>query len=82
MRIGVDIMGGDYAPLATVKGSFLALEQVDSDIELVLFGNSESIIRIAGENNFDIKRKHIEIVHCTETIDMDEQPYKAFTQKN
>jgi phosphate acyltransferase len=81
MRIGIDIMGGDYAPLATVKGTFLALEEVDSDIELVLFGNSESIIRIAGENNFDIKRKNIEIVHCTETIDMDEQPYKAFTKK-
>jgi phosphate acyltransferase len=81
MRIGVDIMGGDFAPLATVKGSILALEHTDGDVELVLFGDRDSIIRIASENGLDLN-KNIEIVHCSETIDMHEQPYKAFTQKS
>lgn len=81
MRIGVDIMGGDFAPLATVKGSFLALEQNKLDFELILFGDSESIIRVAKDNGFDINDR-IEIVHCSETISMNEQPYKAFSRKN
>ena len=38
MRIGIDIMGGDFAPKKTVHGTILALEELPSDIEIVLFG--------------------------------------------
>lgn len=80
MRIGIDIMGGDFAPLATIKGSFHALEHLNEDTELVLFGDRETIIRVASENGFDTKK--VEIVHCSETINMHEHPYKAFSKKN
>ncbi len=79
MRIGVDIMGGDNAPVSTVKGSCLAHNQLSDDTELVLFGDNESIIRVAEDNGFDIGS--MEIVHCSETIGMNEQPYKAFGSK-
>jgi phosphate acyltransferase len=79
MRIGIDIMGGDYAPEAAVTGSFLARDQVPEDAELFLFGDKESIIRIAGDNGFDVNT--VTIVPTTEVISMSDHPYKAFLSK-
>ena len=80
MRIGVDIMGGDFAPVSTVKGSFLASTQLKDDVELVLFGDRKSIIQVLTDNGLDVNR--MEIIHCSETIGMNEQPYKAFASKS
>ncbi len=79
MRIGVDIMGGDFAPQTTVLGSFLARDQIPEDVELVLIGNRESIIHISKDNGFDVNK--VSIVHTTEQILMSDHPYKAFTSK-
>jgi len=79
MRIGVDIMGGDFAPQTTVQGSFLARDQIPEDIELVLIGNRESIIQISEDNGFDVNK--VTIVHAGEVILMSDHPYKAFTTK-
>ena len=40
MRIGIDIMGGDYAPLETIKGAIEALSQ-NSSLQIVLIGKKE-----------------------------------------
>jgi glycerol-3-phosphate acyltransferase PlsX len=80
MRIGVDIMGGDFAPQTTVQGSFLARDQIPDDIELVLIGDRESIIQIAEDNGFDVNK--VSIVHSSETILMNDHPYKAFSTKS
>ncbi|MFY9311134.1 MAG: phosphate acyltransferase PlsX [Bacteroidia bacterium] len=79
MKIGIDIMGGDYAPDATVAGSILAYNELPKDVRLVLIGDEEQIRAGlakggADPNNFDI-------VHTTEVISMGEHPTKAFTQK-
>ena len=79
MRIGLDIMGGDFAPDATVSGAILAYSELPKDVRLVLIGDKEQIIAClakegADENNFDI-------VHTTEIIGMGEHPTKAFSQK-
>ncbi|MBQ9254972.1 MAG: phosphate acyltransferase [Bacteroidales bacterium] len=79
MRIGLDVMGGDFAPLAIVKGACLALEELSSDDELYLFGKKESINEILGEQNVSDKR--LVIVDCSQVIDMHDQPIKAFTAK-
>jgi len=79
MRIGVDIMGGDFAPQTTVQGSFLARDQIPEDVELVLIGSKESIIRISEDNGFDVNR--VSIVDATDPILMSDHPYKAFTTK-
>ncbi len=79
MRIGIDIMGGDFAPEAAVKGCILASSTLPPNTELVLFGDKESIIRIAGDNGFDLNR--LTIVHTTEVIIMSDHPYKAFFSK-
>jgi len=79
MRIGIDIMGGDYAPELIVLGCFLARDQIPDYVELVLLGDKESIIRIAEDNGFDVNK--VSIVHTTEQILMHDHPIKAFTTK-
>ena len=43
MRIGVDAMGGDFAPEAVVRGSILACKQLKADERIVLFGDKAKI---------------------------------------
>ncbi len=79
VRIGIDIMGGDFAPNATIEGSILALPQLVENIELVLIGD-ESLIK-----SELLKYKHpedtFEIVHAPENIKMGEHPTKALIKK-
>ena len=37
LKIGVDAMGGDYAPEAAVKGAVMALEELGAESRIVLF---------------------------------------------
>ena len=43
MRIGLDAMGGDFAPKATVLGAILAQKELSSEDRIVLFGNKDLI---------------------------------------
>ena len=71
MKIIVDVMGGDNAPLETVKGAFWAAKEF-SDTEFVLIGDKPRIEEIAKENEFDLSR--VEIVHADEVITMEDNP--------
>lgn len=79
MKIGVDIMGGDFAPAATVRGSILAAQNLSKDHKLLLIGDQEKIESICKDENFD--PSVFEIIHTTETIEMSDYPAKAFSQK-
>jgi glycerol-3-phosphate acyltransferase PlsX len=79
MRIGVDIMGGDFAPEAAVLGAILANESLSEDVQLVLIGDQEKILEILARENYDANR--FEIVHTTESIEMGDHPAKAFQAK-
>lgn len=79
MRIGVDILGGDFAPDATVRGSILAYRELKDKVKLVLFGDKVGIEAICKEEDFD--SSVFEIIHTTENIGMDEYPAKAFKEK-
>jgi len=74
MKIAVDAMGGDHAPREIVMG---ALEASRDGIEVILLGDSDSILKELGSN----KRDLIDIVHTTETIAMGEQPANAVRKK-
>ena len=43
LKIGVDAMGGDFAPEAAVQGAVLALEAIGPDSRIVLFGDEAKI---------------------------------------
>ena len=79
MRIGIDIMGGDYAPQKTVHGAILALNEFPSDIEIVLFGRKSEILSALKHHNS--LQNNFEIIDCENVISMEEHPTKAFRSK-
>ena len=79
MRIGIDIMGGDFAPEATVLGAILAHKEMSSEDRIVLIGNQEEILEILNREKFDAE--NFDIVHASQVIDMNDHPAKAFTKK-
>lgn len=79
MRIGIDIMGGDFAPEATVLGAILAHKEMSSEDRIVLIGNQEQILEILNREKVD--PENFDIVHASQVIDMNDHPAKAFTKK-
>jgi glycerol-3-phosphate acyltransferase PlsX len=79
MKIGLDIMGGDYAPKATVLGAIEAFKVLSANQKIVLIGDKDAAVTILQENNFS--PDHFEFVHTTEVISMGEHPTKAIVQK-
>ena len=79
MRIGIDIMGGDFASQKTVHGAILAQKELPEETEIVLFGNKNDILSELTSHH--ISEDLFEIVDCTEVIDMGEHAVKAFKQK-
>lgn len=80
IKIGVDAMGGDFAPEAAVKGAVMALEALGEDTRMVLFGDRERILAVLAAENCPAER--FDIVPTTEVIEMGDHPAKAFQQKS
>lgn len=79
MKLGIDVMGGDFAPSAVVKGAIKARQLLSEEVELVLIGDSGQVIQFCQDQQFDPAR--FTLVHTTEVIGMGENPAKAFAQK-
>src|SRR5512133_412625 len=79
MRIGLDILGGDFAPEATIAGAILAAQVLPADARIVLIGDKSSVDSICRRENFDPSA--FDIVHTTQRIEMGEHPARAFVQK-
>ncbi len=79
MRIGIDAMGGDRAPVEQVKGALAALELLDQEDRFVLVGDQSAI-----EDRLDKAdgwQERIEIRHASEVIGMAESPVEALRAK-
>ena len=80
MKIGIDIMGGDFAPEKTVHGAILAQKELPSNTKIVLFGKKEKILsQLKIHNAYE---DLFEIIDCKETINMGDHAIKAFKQKS
>lgn len=79
LKIGVDAMGGDYAPGVVVEGAYAALDHIGNNTRLVLFGDQHRLNELMAARN--IQPDAFDIVHTTQTIGMDEHPAKAYKQK-
>ncbi|MDA3892954.1 MAG: phosphate acyltransferase PlsX [Salinivirgaceae bacterium] len=79
MKIGIDIMGGDYAPKASVLGAIQAQEELSDEVSLVLIGDEVQIKAILESQN--VSPDKFEIVHTDEFIEMGDHPAKAFAAK-
>lgn len=69
MKIIVDALGGDNAPLEIVKGCAESLKEYD-DLEIILTGNKNTIENVMQENSISSDR--IEIADCSQVITMDD----------
>ncbi len=80
MRIGVDMMGGDFAPAEAVMGVFLFHESyMGEDVHLFLIGNETEIeIEL---NKFTLPESVYTIIHAEQVIEMHEHPTKALKEK-
>ncbi len=80
MRIGIDAMGGDFAPKATISGAILAQKEFNSPtIKIVLVGDEAIIKKTLLEEGGNAA--HFDIVHAPDVIGMGEHPTKALAQK-
>ena len=79
MKVGLDVMGGDSAPKATIGGAILAHKELPLEDRIVLIGD-EGIIR-ATLLEFGASPVDFEIVHASDVIGMGEHPTKAFLRK-
>ncbi len=75
MKIAVDVMGGDNAPGEIVLGALDAARA--ANIQVLLVGDRKAI----SEYTHNDLPKNVTIYHCSETIDMDEQPANAIRKK-
>jgi len=72
MRIGIDMMGGDYAPQEAVKGVALYLQSTPQNVSLTLIGDEAQIpVGIPG----------CDVFHAPDTIGMNEHATKALKEK-
>jgi glycerol-3-phosphate acyltransferase PlsX len=79
MTIGLDMMGGDFAPLEAVKGVLQYLHENNAAAGLVLIGNQHQIESLLSEHK--VPANHIKVVHAEQVIDMHEHPTKALKEK-
>lgn len=78
VRVAVDAMGGDYAPLEIVKGAVDAVNSRD-DIKVFLVGREEAVRAELQKYQYDASR--IEVVNAAEVIEMAEPPVQAIRSK-
>lgn len=80
MKIAIDAMGGDNAPLDIVKGTFMAYSEY-KDIELILIGDEKQIADSFTEMGQAIP-DNLKIVHTDVYITMDDNPMVIMKEKN
>jgi glycerol-3-phosphate acyltransferase PlsX len=79
MKLGLDVMGGDFAPDEALIGLQEALEHPDlEDVQLVAFGQEGVVSEFFQKNDLTDK---IQFVPCEEVIGMAEHPTRAISQK-
>lgn len=79
LRLGVDIMGGDYAPRETTLGAIAAYHELPKDVKLVLIGDKEAMLSFFKGQS--VPESAFEIIHTSEVIEMSDHPTKSFQQK-
>ena len=79
MKIAIDAMGGDFAPLEIVLGALEAVRETEH-IDVVLVGDKTQIFKILEDNN-ETNNPRISVYHASQVIGMDEHPGQALRKK-
>ncbi|MGG4127873.1 phosphate acyltransferase PlsX [Paenibacillus illinoisensis] len=78
MKIVIDAMGGDHAPLATVEGAIAAATEW-ADTQIVLVGDEAKLEPLL--NQSAAKPANLSVRHASEVIGSDDEPVKAVRRK-
>jgi len=79
MRIGIDAMGGDQAPVQEIAGALACREFLSPDDRIVLVGDESELLANLSEH--DGWHDYIEIRHAGQMIGMNETPVEALRSK-
>ncbi|MEY3084202.1 MAG: phosphate acyltransferase PlsX [Bacteroidota bacterium] len=80
MKVGIDISGGDFAPLVNIEGAILASKVLPEDSVIVLIGDQDKItheLSLKGE----LSNAKLEIIHAPDIITFHDHPTRAIPQK-
>ncbi|HEV7329497.1 MAG TPA: phosphate acyltransferase PlsX [Flavisolibacter sp.] len=78
MKIGIDMMGGDYAPREVINGVQEFLSE-GTTAQVVLIGDEEKIKPLLQETA--LPQGSYSVVHAPQVIDMNEHPTRALKEK-
>jgi len=78
MKIALDAMGADAAPVPEIEGAIMALKN-NPDLEIVLVGKQDVIEKEMAKHN--TKDLRYSIHHASEVIEMGDSPSKALKTK-
>jgi len=79
MKIALDMMGGDFAPLEAIKGIEVYLQNKNPRTTLLLIGDEPAIKQLLDRHN--IPTEYLSIIHTSQVIEMHEHPTKALKEK-
>lgn len=80
MNIGIDMMGGDFAPLEAFKGVQSYFENnTDTSVHLTLIGDTQAVSPYL--SFIEAYKGRYTLIPSTQVIEMDDHPTKAFKEK-
>jgi glycerol-3-phosphate acyltransferase PlsX len=79
MNIGLDMMGGDFAPLEAVKGIQLFLSENHSSVNIFCIGDETIVTPLMKE--LSVTSPNLHFIHAPEVIGYHEHPTKALKEK-
>ncbi len=80
MKVILDAMGGDYAPLEIVRGAVMAVEELNTGI--VLVGRGKDILVSFEKLGMKDLPQNIEIVNATQVVTMEDDPASVTKTKS
>ena len=79
MKIGIDAMGGDFAPAEAINGVKNFLLEAGNDVHLVMLGDEAQLNPLLADAN--LPSGSYSVVHAPQVIGMHEHPTKALKEK-
>ncbi len=79
MKIALDAMGGDKAPVGIVDGAYEAAREASDRVEVVLVGKRDVLEAYIKDRRLDAP--NVEIVDAPEVVEMSESPATAIRRK-
>jgi len=79
MKIALDAMGGDRAPIDIVDGAYEAAHEASGRVEIVLVGKRAVVEAYIAEKR--LQAQNIEIIDAPEVVEMSESPATSIRRK-